>query len=156
MCVAVAPFGGSAHAWPVERPYDQPDPAIIDGSAQRALDHARAQWRRSGIRSYRYEVKPVCFCRPDGWDVYIVRGNRSRYPKDTYSTVPRLLRAVQDAIDGKSNELRVTYSRRGVPRSLYAYPRSPRPDTYIADAQDGFDLRRFRRLRARAANTARG
>ena len=64
----------STGAAAAQEPPNPPDPAIVDGSAQKALDRARAKWKKAKIRSYRYEARRVCFCATTGWHVVNVRG----------------------------------------------------------------------------------
>ena len=79
-----------------------PDPSIADGSAQRALDKARARWNKLKIRDYDYEVIEICFCPSTGWQVIKVRNGvptKASQAKAGYlATVPRLFREVKRAI----------------------------------------------------------
>jgi hypothetical protein len=100
---------------------DDPDPAIVDGSAQRRLDAARRRWRRADIHNYRFAIERSCFCVQRGLMVLFVRGDRPISPPSTFrsvATVRRLQRAVQRAIDAEVHDLSVRYDRRGVPRSI--------------------------------------
>jgi hypothetical protein len=103
---------------------DVVDPSIADGSAQRALDAARARWRATGLRSYRFRVARRCFCNPaaNAPAVIVVRDGRPVDPPRRLrfvATVTRLFRKVQHAIDDRVDGLSVRYgSRRGIPRSI--------------------------------------
>jgi hypothetical protein len=124
-------------------PGDDVDPAIADGSAQRALDAARERWHATGIRSYRFRLGILCFCtvatrRPA---LIVVRRGKPVDPPArlrAVATVPRLLREVQQAIDDRVADLSVRYGRRGVPRTI-AIDRS----RMIADEEIGYDVDRF-------------
>ena len=121
-----------------------PDPSIADGSAQRALDTARARWGRLKIRSYDFEVKTTCFCRYTGWvDVKVrnrLASKRSKAAAGELASVGRLFRVIQGAIDAQVHKLNVAYGARGVPVEVFM-------DTiqYVADDEWGFDVRRFER-----------
>lgn len=121
LAVAVPTAGAGSAPRPPEFTGDDPDPTIADGSAQRRLDAARRRWRRSGIKSYRFDVRRSCFCPPDDHVVIFVRDGRPLNAPPTLrrvATVPRLLREVQRAIDDGVVDLDVRFDRRGVPRRL--------------------------------------
>jgi hypothetical protein len=104
-------------------PQDDVDPEIADGSAQRALDAARERWRDAAIGSYRFRIRILCFCAPRFTRpaVIVVRDGRPVDPPRRLrrvATVPRLQRAVQEAIDDRVDGLSVRYGRRGVPRGV--------------------------------------
>ena len=121
-----------------------PDPSIVDGSAQAALDRAKARWRAANIRSYRFEVRVECFCPDVRWHAVVVRNRRPSSRSDPQvtevATVPRLHRAIRRAIDARVYRLTVTYGRYGVPRTI-AIDENPR----IADEEVTSRTRRFRR-----------
>jgi hypothetical protein len=106
-------------------PPPETDPTIADGTAQQALDDARATWQAAGVRHYRMRMRTDCFC---GWDV---RGPRRIEVRDGnpvarppahlrgYATIWRLFSRIQDAIDDEVAGLTVEYDRRGVPRNVY-------------------------------------
>jgi uncharacterized protein DUF6174 len=123
-----------AHADPV-------DPAIADGSAQRRLDAARARWAAAGLRTYSFRVERQCFCVPARAVIAVRRGRPVHPPAQLrdVATVPRLLRVVQRAIDGRVTSLRVHYGRRGVPRSI-----SIDHSRGIADDEIGYSVDRVR------------
>ncbi|MCW3017095.1 MAG: hypothetical protein JWO02_4187 [Solirubrobacterales bacterium] len=104
-------------------PGEAPDPGIADGSAQRALDAARARWTAAHVSSYRVRVAHGCFCPPQYTRprTITVRGGVPRRPpahlKDV-ATVPRMFRRIQGSIDDGVAGLAVTYGARGVPRSI--------------------------------------
>ena len=52
---------------PAEEPPNPTDPKIANGSAERALDKARAKWKRARIGSYDYEAQRSCFCPTTGF-----------------------------------------------------------------------------------------
>jgi len=126
-------------------PSDETDPSISDGSAQRALSTARAAWRSHGRRSYRFDLRRSCFC-PQQKTVRVVVRNRRivRHPAglEAQSSVPRLFRTIQSAIDRRVAKLTVTYGARGVPRAIEI--------DNIAQAIDdevGYAIRRFTLLK---------
>ncbi|HEX6388600.1 MAG TPA: DUF6174 domain-containing protein [Solirubrobacteraceae bacterium] len=127
-----------------QEPPNPPDPYIVDGSAQRALDRARAKWKAAKIRSYRYEARRQCFCPTTGWHVVNVRGGvpSKKVHADVrdIATVPRLFRQIQRAIDNKAHDLTVTYGTHGVPTKLTI-------DTYenVIDEEQYFSIRGFKR-----------
>jgi Family of unknown function (DUF6174) len=125
-------------------PAPTPDPTIADGSAQHALDTARARWKALRIRSYDYEVRTSCFCMPMGWIAIKVRNDvpakRSAARASDLATIPRLFRQIQQAISDKAHKLTVTYGARGVPVEIYTDPIQ-----YAADDESGVSIRRFKR-----------
>ena len=122
------------------------DPDITSGKEQRALSAARKTWRKQGVPSYTFGLTVSCFCPPTT-DVKIVvrNGKPARStPKDllAQSTVPRLFKTIQDAIDRKATKLVVTYGPRGVPRSIFVDS-----DQRIADEEIGYIVRKFAPLK---------
>ena len=121
-----------------------PDASIADGSAQRALDQARARWNRLKIRNYDYEVMVTCFCPYTGWVLVKVRNGvptkRSQAAAGGLATVPRLFREIRRAIDAPAHRLNVHYGARGVPVDVYSDPIE-----FVADDENGFGTRRFKR-----------
>jgi hypothetical protein len=129
-------------AQPQEPPAEKPDPAITDGSAQRALDAAKARWRARGPASYRFRVRRSCFCPPAYTTErrVTVRGGRPVRPPEQvedFATVPRLFRIVRRAIADGAVDLDVTYDKR------YGYPRAIFVDRsrMIADEESGYGAR---------------
>ena len=120
------------------------DPHIADGSAQAALDKARARWKALKIRSYDYEVRRTCFCPISSWKVIKVRGGaptkKSVATAEDLATVPRLHRVIQQAIDAKAHQLTVQYGARGVPTQI-----SVDSIQYLADEEQYVSSRRFKR-----------
>ncbi len=125
----------------------QTDVAILDGSAQKALDAARAKWKAKGPRSYQMRVRHQCFCPPQYTKprTVVVRGGRIVKAADEVrdvATVPRLFRIVQRAIDDKVVNLDVRYdAKRGFPVSVFV-DRS----LMIADEEQGYGADRFKQL----------
>jgi len=120
------------------------DPQIADGSAQAALDRARARWKAARIGSYRFQARRICFCPTTGWHMVNVRGgapsaNVAADVKDI-ATVPRLFRTIQRAIDRSAHGLVVTYGARGVPTRIEI-------DSYanVIDEEQYFSIRGFKR-----------
>jgi hypothetical protein len=143
LVLVVAMAASAAPAVAQEAP-NPPDPYIVDGSAQRALDVARAKWKASRITSYRYEARRTCFCPTSGWHTVNVRhGVPSKHVhtsvKDV-ATVPRLFRVIQRAIDRSAHGLRATYGAHGVPTKVSI-------DYYqnLADEEQYFSIRHFQR-----------
>lgn len=121
-----------------------PDPSIADGSAQRALDRARARWKRLKIRSYDFQVRQVCFCPDTDWVTIRVRrgspSKGSRKKARALASVPRLFRQIQLAIDRPVHRLNLRYGARGVPVTVFTDPIE-----YAVDDEGGYDVRRFKR-----------
>jgi hypothetical protein len=121
-----------------------PAASIADGSAQRALDQARARWNRLKIRNYDYEVMVTCFCPYTGWVLVKVRNGvpskRSQAAAGDLATVPRLFREIRQAIDGPAHRLDVHYGARGVPVDVFTDPIQ-----FAVDDENGFGTRRFKR-----------
>ncbi len=104
-----------------QEPGEAPDPRIADGSAQRALDAARAKWGAKGSTTYTHEVRLSCFCAPSGYERITLRGGKlGPVPEvlDEVATVPRQFRVVQQAIDRGVAELTVRYAERGNPLQI--------------------------------------
>jgi hypothetical protein len=138
LLAAAGPAAGQVAPQP---PGDDPDPAIADGSAQRALDAARRQWRRARIHNYRFTLRRSCFCPMGGPVLIFVRNDRPVRPPDTYrdvATVRRLHRAVQQAIDARAHSLAVRYDHRGIPRSV-----SIDDHGFAADDEVSYAVERF-------------
>jgi hypothetical protein len=124
------------------------DPSIADGSAQRALDAARATWRGfDGRGHYRMRMRMSCFCSSDALvprSVEVRDGRPVRPPPagwHRYATVSRLFARVQEAIDQRVALLTVSYDARGVPREL-----SVDVSFMIADEEHAVSVVRFRAL----------
>jgi hypothetical protein len=140
-CVLAAALAAPGLA---QEPPNPPAPYIASGSADKALDKARAAWKKAKIRSYDYEARRSCFCPTTGWHKVKVRDNHLSYPphnevKDI-ATVPRLFRVIQRAIDRKAHGLTVTYGTYGVPRQI-----SIDPIANVIDEEQNFTIRRFTR-----------
>jgi uncharacterized protein DUF6174 len=119
------------------------DPAIEDGSAQAALDAARAQWEQEGLRNYGYRVRASCFCPLPyvrAYDVHVRDGKpvRSHRYIRGWDTVEELFERIQRAIDGDAFSLFVEYGERGVPRSI-----AINQGEYIFDEELGLTVRRL-------------
>src|SRR3954471_10461997 len=114
-------MAGPAQTAPTQGP--PVDPSIADGSAQRALDHARRTWRRERPSSYTYRLQLGCFCprhatRPR---TFVVRNGRPAHPPKGhrgYDTGGRLFKLVERAIKRKVDGLRVSYRRNGLLKEL--------------------------------------
>jgi hypothetical protein len=125
-------------------PPDTPEPAIVDGTAQRALDDARSRWRRARMHDYRFRLRRLCFCPTHGAVVLRVRRDRPvRPPADLrdVATVRRLHRVVQRAIDARVHRLSVRYGPRGVPRDISIDGHAP-----VSDDEVSYLVDRVRRL----------
>lgn len=122
-------------------------PSIEDGSAQRALDAARAKWHAAAPRNYTYRVTLSCFCDNDSRRprTFVVRGGRPRNTprgQRRLNTGAKLFRIVQQAIDQRADRLTVRYRRNGLLRQISV--------DAIEEAQDDeytYTVDRFRRLR---------
>ena len=124
----------------------KPDPRIVNGSVQRALDGARKRWKHAGVASYSYKLDVSCFCPPMNDIRMVVRNRRpsgqTRRGYDDQATIPRVFATIQDAIDAKVAKLDVTYGARGVPRRVYIDR-----DDHIADEEVGYAIRGFAPLK---------
>ena len=144
LLLAAATLAAAAGPVAAQEPPNPPDPYIVGGDAQRALDRARAKWKAAKIGSYRYEARRTCFCPTTGWHVVNVRGGvpSKRVHSDVkdIATVPRLFRQIQRAIDRRAHDLTVTYRTHGVPTKISI-------DTYenVIDEEQYFTIRRFKR-----------
>jgi hypothetical protein len=123
------------------------DPSIADGSAQRALDAARARWRERGLVSYRFRQTIGCFCpeeyrKPRTMTVRRRRAVRPGKIHRPYATAPKLFRVIQDAIDRRVARLTVTYGTVGLPRQIFIDY-----DEMIADEERGLGASRLRELK---------
>ncbi len=144
LLLAVAVLAVASGPASAQEPPNPPDPAIVDGSAQKALDKARAKWKAAKIGSYRYEARRTCFCPTTGWHVTNVR--RGVVSKKVHSdikdiaTVPRLFRQIQRAIDRRAHRLIVTYGTHGVPKKLTI-------DSHqnVIDEEQYYSIRGFKR-----------
>jgi hypothetical protein len=126
---------------------EPPNPAaanIADGSAEKALDKARARWKKAKISSYDYEARRTCFCPTTGFHKVKVRKNKlSGTPSsdiEDIATVPRLFKVIQQAIDKKSHKLTVSYGTYGVPKQI-----SIDSIANVIDEEQYFTIRRFKR-----------
>ena len=127
-----------------QEPPNPVDPRIADGSAQAALDRARAQWKAARIGSYRFQARRMCFCPTTGWHVVNVRrgapsANVHSDVKDIAS-VPRLFRTIQRAIDRRAHRLRVKYGTHGVPTRI-----DIDSIANVIDEEQYFSIRGFKR-----------
>lgn len=118
------------------------DPGITDGSKQRRLDSARRTWKAAGVSNYGYRIRLSCFCPQTPYVKIVVRGGRpvAGTPKNMLdlATVPRLFRKIQRSIDRKVAGIRVTYGKRGVPKSI-----SIDVDAQIADEESYYTIKGF-------------
>jgi hypothetical protein len=144
LTLAVVATAAAAPASAQAPPPNPVDPSIADGSAQAALDKARARWKALKIRSYDYEVQRTCFCPTSSWMRIKVRGGspskKSVAAAKDLATIPRLHRVIQQAIDAKSHRLTVQYGARGVPTQI-----SVDSIQYLADEEQYVSARRFKR-----------
>lgn len=144
---AVAALALPGLAAGVAGPGTEPDPRIVDGTAQRELDAARTRWRAYGQRHYRMRIATDCFCTPDtrrARRIEVLDGRPVQRPPAHlrgYATVWRLFSRVQDAIDDEVAGLTVEYDAHGVPRELFVDV-----SHMIADEEHGVRVVRFRAL----------
>jgi hypothetical protein len=87
------------------------DPSVADGSAQRALDAARARWAAAGIRDYDFTFEESCFCPNRGAQPNVVRGGAAVEGR----TVEQVFATVQETIDSRPDRFAATYGESGVP-----------------------------------------
>jgi len=127
-----------------EEPPNPTDPKIASGSAEKALDKARAKWKKAKLGSYDFEAQRSCFCPTTGFHKVKIRKNRvSGTPHSDIkeiATVPRLFKVIQKAIDEKSHKLTVTYGTYGVPTKI-----SIDRIANVIDEEQYFTIRRFKR-----------
>jgi len=144
LAVLAALAAGTLSPAAAQEPPNPPDRAIVDGSAQKALDRARARWKAAKIGSYRYEARRACFCIATGWHVVNVRrgvpSKKVHADVKDIATIPRVFRQIQRAIDRRAHDLAVTYSTHGVPTRVSI-------DSYqnVIDEEQNFTIRRFKR-----------
>lgn len=143
VAVVLATSAGSAGAQVQDPPAVAP--AIADGSAQTALDAARARWKRVGPRSYSEEIRLTCCCVPlPRWVPIVVGGGvptrATQRRTGELATVPRQFRLVQQAIDARLSGLTVRYGDRGQP-TLIAFD----PLDFVSDDEATYAFRRFTR-----------
>jgi hypothetical protein len=126
-----------------QEPPNPTDPSIADGSAERALDRARATWKRAKLRSYDFQARRSCFCPTTGWHTLKVRHGVARRPYaadvQEIATVPRLFKVIQAAIDARAHRLTVSYGAHGVPRRIYVDRIAN-----VIDEEQTFSIRRFK------------
>jgi hypothetical protein len=116
-------------------------PSIADGSAQRALDAARARWRNAGPRSYSYRARVSCFCTVESVrpHTFVVRDRKPRHPAKHFkelATAARLFKLVQHSIDDRPDGLTVKYYENGLLKELGVDRSSTTSDdevTYFVD-----------------------
>ena len=98
------------------------DPSIEDGSAQAALDGARARFAAAGLSDYGFTVRRSCFCPSSGitYVVHVRDGRAVGAPAaiEPLDTVPKLFALVQSAIDSRDDQLGVHYDELGLPTSI--------------------------------------
>ena len=139
--VAACAFAAPALA---QEPPNPTAASIANGTAEKALDQARAKWKKAKLRSYDYEARRSCFCPTTGWHKVKVRNNHlSGTPHNDVkdiATVPRLFKVIQQAIDRRSHGLTVTYGTYGVPKQI-----SIDPIANVIDEEQNFTIRRFKR-----------
>ena len=127
-----------------QEPPNPPDPYIVNGGADKALDKARAKWKKAKVSSYDFEARRSCFCPTTGFHKVKVRKNRvSGTPHSDIkeiATVPRLFKVIQKAIDEKSHKLTVVYGTYGVPTKI-----SIDRIANVIDEEQYFTIRRFKR-----------
>lgn len=126
-----------------QEPPNPTDPRIANGRAEKALDQARAQWKKAKLRAYDFEARRSCFCPTTGWHKVKVRNARpGRVASDVkeIATVPRLFSVIQKAIDKKAHKLTVTYGALGVPTKI-----SIDSIKNVIDEEQYFEIRRFKR-----------
>jgi hypothetical protein len=123
---------------------EEADPSITDGSAQHALDAARARWRKAGPANYTYRTRLFCFCTTDSLKphTFVVRNRKPRHrpPKGLkgLATGWRLFKLVQDAIDEKVDGLSVRYRKNGLLKELDVDQFKPAADDEYSYSVDRF------------------
>ncbi len=147
VAMVVAALAAPGLAAGVTNPGAEPDPRIVDGTAQRELDAARTAWRAYGQRHYRMRIRTDCFCAEDvrrPRRIEVLNGRpveRAPAHLRDYATVWRLFARVQEAIDDKVAGLTAVYDDHGVPRELFVDV-----SHMIADEEHGVRVVRFRAL----------
>ena len=88
---------------------------------QKRLDSARAKWSDGQFRNYAFHLEVFRFRSNDAYDLVVRRRKPVDPPEEAadVSTVPRLLRAVQRALDADYAKVEVTYGKTGFPRRIF-------------------------------------
>jgi hypothetical protein len=141
--VVVAPGAGAGAAVAVAEQDDTVAPSIADGSAQRALDAARARWHAQGPRNYTYRARLSCFCTTDSVQphTFVVRNRKPQHPPKGFkniATAHRLFKLVQKAIDERVDGLRVRYRANGLVKQLDVDQYQPASDDEYSYTVDRF------------------
>ncbi len=128
-------------------PAQAADPAIEDGSAQGALDDARAGWAANHLDDYRFQQAIGCFCPPQVTKPRTLRVRNGRAVKPgsshrRYATVPKLFAVIQQAIDDGAARLDVIYGARWLPRHIYVDS-----SAMVVDEELTLDAARLHRLK---------
>ncbi len=118
-------------------------PTRIDPEAKAKLDRAEQRWKDSGIRTYSYKIRRICFCPPEYTRkvTITVRNGKPRNTPRNYrgvNKVEKLFDLIRGGLDAEHLEARYR-SATGVPRSIYI-DRS----FMIADEEIGYEITRFR------------
>lgn len=144
--LVVLPFAGSVAAVPTERSRDVAYvPGLNDDSE---LVAAWQRWQAKGIDDYVTTVQFMCFCPQMPERRTVVRNDRirkvtegpKRLSRGKGHSMDQLFVMIREA-QAEADEVRVTYSRRGVPRSI-----AIDPEKMMADEEAYYTVR-LRRLR---------
>lgn len=131
-------------------PENPVDPGITDGTAARELSEARALWKSTGIRKYRFTIQASCFCPYRDPVKVTVRGKKVKLSDPDWfgpKTVPGLFKVVRGAIDYPAAALRVNYRKGiGVPRLI-----SIDYNVMIADEEIAYTVTKFSRIHTKPA-----
>jgi hypothetical protein len=108
------------------------------------LRAAQERWVAADIHDYTFRIQIGCFCPTNitkPRDVKVSNDKPVDPPKHvrSYSTVPRLFRVVQHAINADAASLTVTYGKTGLPRRIFIDY-----DEQIADEELGLTASRLR------------
>ncbi len=88
---------------------------------QKRLDAARAKWADGEFRHYRFHLEVFRFRANDAYDLVVRRRKPVDPPREIadVSTVPRLFREIQRALDADYAKVEVSYGRTGFPRRVF-------------------------------------
>jgi hypothetical protein len=98
-------------------------PATAVASPQSKLTSAKDRWRATHLSDYTFDLEISCFCRPLPDPIHLtVKDGKPVDPPEAArgaTTVPKIFRIIQSAIDGHAATVKATYGAKGLPRSVY-------------------------------------
>jgi hypothetical protein len=97
-------------------------PAQAAAGPQKRLDSARGRWADLGTRDYHFKLEILRFRTQHDPYALKVRNGRAVDPPEEVgrvTTVPRLFRVIQNALDDHYADVEVTYGKHGLPRRVF-------------------------------------